>query len=133
HDGEGCRGTGHRGTHREGRPLRDGPRLAGSGFPLRASGGELAPFLAHAGSDRPLFEFLAYTGLRIGEALGLTWADVNHEAGVVRPPPTHAEAHTRPTQDRGRQARSHPGAHDRHASASALAGLAVQSTTSHGL
>ena len=25
-----------------------------------------------------LFEFLAYTGLRIGEALGLTWADIDH-------------------------------------------------------
>jgi integrase len=47
-------------------------------------GGELARFLAHAGPRRPLFEFLAYTGLRVGEALGLTWADVDYEAGVVR-------------------------------------------------
>jgi integrase len=27
---------------------------------------------------------LAYTGLRIGEALGLTWADVDHQAGLIR-------------------------------------------------
>jgi integrase len=25
-----------------------------------------------------------YTGLRIGEALGLTWADIDHEAGLIR-------------------------------------------------
>jgi integrase len=47
-------------------------------------GGELAHFLAHAGTHRPLYEFLAYTGLRIGEALGLTWADVDHDNALVR-------------------------------------------------
>src|SRR5207237_10425584 len=47
-------------------------------------GAELARLLANAGPQRPLFEFLAYTGLRIGEALGLTWADIDHEAGLVR-------------------------------------------------
>ena len=47
-------------------------------------GDQLARFLAHAGPRRPLFEFLAYTGLRIGEALGLTWADIDYDAGVVR-------------------------------------------------
>ena len=47
-------------------------------------GDELARFLAHAGDHRPLFEFLAYTGLRIGEALGLTWADIDHDAGLIR-------------------------------------------------
>ena len=31
-----------------------------------------------------MFEFLAYTGLRIGEALGLTWADIDHEAELIR-------------------------------------------------
>ena len=31
-----------------------------------------------------LFEFLAYTGLRIGEALGVPWCDVDFEAGVLR-------------------------------------------------
>jgi integrase len=31
-----------------------------------------------------LFEFLACTGLRIGEALGLCWADIDYEARVIR-------------------------------------------------
>ena len=47
-------------------------------------GKDLAKVLDHAGSHRPLFEFLAYTGLRIGEALGLTWADVDFERNVLR-------------------------------------------------
>ena len=47
-------------------------------------GEQLARFLAHARSHRPLFEFLAYTGLRIGEALGLTWADIDYDAGLIR-------------------------------------------------
>jgi integrase len=43
-------------------------------------GDQLAQALAHEGDDyRPLFEFLAYTGLRIGEALGLTWADIDYD------------------------------------------------------
>jgi integrase len=47
-------------------------------------GDELAQLLAQAGRHRTLFELLAYTGLRIGEGLGLTWADVDHDAGVLR-------------------------------------------------
>jgi integrase len=47
-------------------------------------GEELARLLAAAGSYRSLFEFLAYTGCRIGEALGLCWADVDFEAGLIR-------------------------------------------------
>jgi integrase len=47
-------------------------------------GEQLARFLDHAGTDRPLFEFLAYTGLRIGEALGLTWADIDHNNDLIR-------------------------------------------------
>ena len=43
-----------------------------------------ARFLAHAKGRRPLFEFLAHTGLRIGEALGLTWADIDYEQAVIR-------------------------------------------------
>jgi integrase len=39
--------------------------------------------LDQAGSYRPLFELLAFTGLRIGEALGLTWADVDFDAGLL--------------------------------------------------
>ena len=47
-------------------------------------GDELGRFLAASGRRRPLFEFLAYTGLRIGEALGLTWADIDFDAGLIR-------------------------------------------------
>jgi integrase len=43
-------------------------------------GHDLARLLDHACSYRPLFELLVDTGLRIGEALGLTWADVDYEA-----------------------------------------------------
>ena len=43
----------------------------------------LARVLDCAGSYRPLFELLAFTGLRIGEALGLTWADVDFDAGLL--------------------------------------------------
>ena len=39
--------------------------------------------LDQAGSYRPLFELLAFTGLLIGEALGLTWADVDFDAGLL--------------------------------------------------
>jgi integrase len=47
-------------------------------------GEQLARLLDHAGNYRPLFELLAYTGLRIGEALGLTWADVDFDADLIR-------------------------------------------------
>jgi integrase len=47
-------------------------------------GDDLARLLAHAGVFRPLFEVLAHTGLRIGGALGLTWADVDYNAGALR-------------------------------------------------
>jgi integrase len=46
-------------------------------------GDDLARLLDHAGTYRPLFEFVAYTGLRMGEALGLTWADVDFDAGLI--------------------------------------------------
>ncbi len=42
-----------------------------------------ARVLDHSGSYRPLFELLAFTGLRIGEALGLTWADVDFDTGLL--------------------------------------------------
>jgi integrase len=39
-------------------------------------GADLARLLDHAAAWRVLFEFLAYTGLRIGEALGVRWYPV---------------------------------------------------------
>jgi integrase len=46
-------------------------------------GPALAHVLDHSGSYRTRFELLAFTGLRIGEALGLTWADVDFDAGLL--------------------------------------------------
>lgn len=65
--------------------LEPGERPRWTPKPVSAlEGDELARFLACAGDHRPLFEFLAYTGLRIGEGLGLTWADVDYENGLIR-------------------------------------------------
>jgi integrase len=47
-------------------------------------GEDLRRVLEHGGPYRPLFEFLAFSGLRIGEALGLRWDDVDHGIGVIR-------------------------------------------------
>ncbi len=44
---------------------------------------ELRRFLAAAGRWRPLWLFLAGTGLRIGEARALTWADIDLDQSVV--------------------------------------------------
>jgi integrase len=46
-------------------------------------GQSLGRVLNQAGKYRPLFELLAFTGLRIGEALGLTWADVDFESDLL--------------------------------------------------
>jgi integrase len=47
-------------------------------------GQALSRVLDQSGRYRPLFELLAFTGLRIGEALGLTWADVDFERDLLR-------------------------------------------------
>jgi integrase len=47
-------------------------------------GPHLARLLDHSNRYRPIFELLAYTGLRISEALGLRWSDVDFERGVLR-------------------------------------------------
>ena len=46
---------------------------------------ELGAFLDHAGGHRlgTLFELLAFTGLRRGEAVGLRWSDVDLDHGVI--------------------------------------------------
>jgi integrase len=63
-------------------------------------GPPLARVLDQSGSYRPLFELLAFTGLRIGEALGLTWADVDFERDILRvTSSTVALPGTCPTQD----------------------------------
>jgi integrase len=46
---------------------------------------ELAALLEHAPpSSKFLFEFLAHTGLRISEAFGLCWVDIDYDAGLIR-------------------------------------------------
>jgi hypothetical protein len=47
-------------------------------------GEQLARFLAASEARRTLFELLAYTGLHIGEALGLPWAGIDHDHGLIR-------------------------------------------------
>jgi integrase len=47
-------------------------------------GEDLARLLDHAHSYRDLFTVLAFSGLRIGEALGLCWRDVDFEGGLLR-------------------------------------------------
>src|SRR5207247_9909682 len=44
---------------------------------------DLGRLVAHAGPYRVLFQCLPYTGLRIGEALGLRWGDINFDAGLL--------------------------------------------------
>lgn len=45
---------------------------------------DLARVLDKAGSYRAFFEFLAYTGLRVSEARGLCWGDIDLGLGVLR-------------------------------------------------
>jgi integrase len=85
-------------------------------------GDQLARFLTASGARRPLFEFLAYTGLRIGEALGLTWADVDYDEALIRVHrPAHPPPRARAAQDARRQARGRARPPDRQAAARALA------------
>lgn len=53
---------------------------------------EIEVLLGHASSDRwkALFALLAFTGLRISEALALTWDDITPDAVVVRASKTEA-------------------------------------------
>jgi integrase len=45
---------------------------------------EVAALLLHSGRYRPLFATAIFTGLRLGELLGLTWGDIELRAGVVQ-------------------------------------------------
>jgi integrase len=45
---------------------------------------EIARLLATADGQRPLLALLVFSGLRIQEALGLTWEDVQFEEGFIR-------------------------------------------------
>jgi integrase len=47
-------------------------------------GDDLARVLDRAHSYRALFTVLAFSGLRIGEALGLCWRDVDFDGGLLR-------------------------------------------------
>ncbi len=65
--------------------LEAGERPHGKAQPVAIlEGTDLTRVLEHAGEHRPLFEFLAYTGLRIGEALGLRWCDIDFDAALIR-------------------------------------------------
>lgn len=67
---------------------RELPRQRSSKRPRRLDETELEQLLAAAKTRTPgyhaLFVLLAFTGLRVREALGLTWADVDLEQGVVK-------------------------------------------------
>ena len=62
------------------------PRATLATRPDPWTGRELAAFLKACGENRyrTLYTFLALTGCRRGEALGLHWSDVDLEAGVAR-------------------------------------------------
>jgi integrase len=65
--------------------LQSGEKPRWRPTPVRVlEGADLARVLEHAGEHRPLIEFLAYTGLRINEALGLRWQDIDFDAGLIR-------------------------------------------------
>jgi hypothetical protein len=63
--------------------LEPGDKPRRRGEPVRIlEGADLGKLLEHAGASPAMFEFLAYPRLRIGEALGLRWCDVDFEAAV---------------------------------------------------
>jgi integrase len=44
----------------------------------------IKPVTRHADTFRPLFELLVFAGLRIGEALGLRWCDIDLDGRTLR-------------------------------------------------
>lgn len=64
--------------------LEAGERPRGTPRPVSIlEGPDLTRVLEHGGDDRPIFVLLAYTGLRIGETLGLRWCDVDFDAELL--------------------------------------------------
>jgi integrase len=67
---------------------RELPKPHSKKKPRRLDDAELERLFAAAKTKTPgyrvLFDLLAFTGLRVREALGLTWADVDLQRGVVR-------------------------------------------------
>jgi integrase len=59
------------------------PKLGG-GEKRILSSEEIAAVLAKADGFRALVAVLVFAGLRIGEALGLTWEDIDFEGGFIR-------------------------------------------------
>ena len=66
---------------------REVPKQRSQKKPAPADDAELEALFAAAKTRTPgyhaLFVLLAFTGLRIREALGLTWADVDLEGGLL--------------------------------------------------
>jgi integrase len=59
------------------------PKLGGTEKRILTSD-EIAKVLGGAGSFRPLVAVFLFAGLRFGEALGLTWQDIDYDAGFIR-------------------------------------------------
>lgn len=67
--------------------------------------GELKQILAASHMPwRLLWALMGFAGLRIGEALGLRWADVDHERGVLRVRQNAVEGYIQPPKTRTSQA-----------------------------
>ena len=78
------RGRAHPLAARQARP-REVPKQRSTKKPRRLDDADLERLFAAATPGyRIVFVLLAFTGLRIREALGLTWADVDLEHGLIR-------------------------------------------------
>lgn len=67
-------------------PLKSVPRPKGRGKPVPASGGDHVDRALVAAKGRPiepLLTLVAFTGMRVGEALAITWDDVDLDASRV--------------------------------------------------
>jgi integrase len=93
------------------------------------AGEDLAKVLDQAGSYRPLFELVAFTGMRISEGLGSLWRDVDMEAGILRVEQQLTRYRTLGplnTESSRREIELAPGLVRLTAAARPLAGLAIQ-------